>query len=91
MAADPKRIEITRSTDIVELTREVEQTGEERLLQIDGRTVARLSPVEEESAGGFASGDAIWNIVGMDASPGDSDTSSNKHKYLADVYDANER
>lgn len=91
MATEPKRVEITRATDIVALTEEVEQLKEERLLQRNGRTVAKLSPVEEMKVGGFAPGDSIWNIVGMDTSDGDPDTSSNKHKHVADAYDTPER
>ena|SRR5579875_1501575 len=87
MAAEAKKIQIDRSTDIVALAEEVRNTGEDRILERGGEALARLTPIEieRENQGAFSPNDSIWNIVGMDISEGDSDTSANKHKYIADT------
>ena len=86
MAADPRKVEITHSTDIVALTEEVENTQEERLLLRGGRTVARLSPVYDDDVPEgqpFTQDDPLWALVGAGQSEGPTDVASNKHAYLA--------
>lgn len=85
MAAEIKRIQVDRSTDIVALAEEVMKTGEDRILENEGKALARLTSIEaeEEKRVAFGPNDSLWNIVGMDASHGDADTSTNKYKYIS--------
>lgn len=87
MATETKIIQIDRSTDIVALAEEVRKTGEDRILEKEGEALARLTPIEaeRERQSAFSPNDSLWNIVGMDTSLGDSDTSTNKYKYIPDA------
>ncbi len=87
MAVETKTIQIDRSTDIVALAEEVRKTGEDRILEKEGKALARLTPIEaeKERRNAFSPNDSLWNIVGMDTSQGNSDTSTNKYKYISNA------
>lgn len=88
MAATPKKVEISRTTDIIALTEEVALTQEERLLQRGGKTVARLSPARDNDVPEgrpFTFDDPLWRLVGAGESEGPTDVARNKHTYIAEA------
>lgn len=90
MAAEPRRVDITRIPDLIALTEEVQKSKEGAILQRAGKDVAELKPITQPDEEGtlFTRDDALWNIIGMDTSEGAEDMSENKHIYLADAYEA---
>jgi len=87
MAAEPKRIQITGSTNILDVVDDVERTHEPRILQRGGRDAVVVSPINSLEEKVFSGQDSLLNLVGADTSKGDTDTSTNTHAYLADAYD----
>ena len=87
MAAEPKRIEITGSTNILDVVDDVERTHEPRILQRGGRDAVVVSPINSLEEKVFSAQDPLLGLVGADASEGGVDTSTNIHAYLADAYD----
>jgi hypothetical protein len=93
-------VDISDLPELVRLAEQVQQSAEPRLLIAGGREVALLSPVRAPRRAGGAKRqrgrepeqDLFGGIIGIGdsaGSPGDpSDVAANKHKYLADVYDA---
>ena len=53
-----------------------------------GKTVFAIVPEKRarRSRGILAPNDSLFDIIGIGESTGPTDTSSNKHKYLADAY-----
>jgi hypothetical protein len=87
MAAKPRRIEITGSTNILDVVDDVERTHEPMILQRGGRDAVVVSPINLLAEKIFSGQDPLLNLVGVDTSEGDADTSTNIHAYLADAYE----
>ena len=87
MAAEPKRIEVTGSTNILEVVDDVERTNEPRILQRGGRDAVVVSPIKPMDDKVFSAQDSLMGLVGADTSEGDADASINIHVYLADAYE----
>jgi len=87
MAAEPKRIQITGSTNILDVVDDVERTHEPRILQREGRDAVVVSPINATEGKVFSGQDPLLGLVGADTSEGDADTSINIHAYLADAYE----
>ncbi len=86
MAAEPDRIEITGSTNILDVVDDVERTHEPRILQRGGRDAVVVSPINVTEGKVFSAQDPLLNLIGADTSEGDADTSTDIHAYLADPY-----
>ncbi len=87
MAAEPKRIEITGSTNILDVVDDVERTREPRILQRGGRDAVVVSPINATEGKVFNAQDPLLSLVGADTSEGDADASTNIHAYLSDAYE----
>ena len=87
MAAKPRRIEITGSTNIMDVVDDVERTHEPTILQRGGRDAVVVSPISSLEDKIFSGQDPLLNLIGADTSEGDADTSTNIHTYLADAYE----
>ena len=90
-------IEISNKPELSELADEVSRTRRPRALRRGGRTVAVVVPAprvryanhrpRRRKEPGLGPNDTLWNIIGIIDDPGGpTDVSSNKHKYLADIY-----
>jgi hypothetical protein len=90
MAKEPKRIDISRITELLSIAHEVQSTNEPYVLREDSKDVALLTPIKpgrKRSARGkpVTKDDPLWNLIGIGHS-GRGDISANKHKYLAEAY-----
>jgi hypothetical protein len=98
MARELKPIDITHTPDVLRLAEEVARSGIPRVLRSHDRDVAVISPAPSKpSRAGrgkrTSRKDALWDIVAIadaaDFPDVPDDVSTNKHRYLADAYDAN--
>lgn len=98
MAARMKHVDVGDLPDALRLAEEVERTGQPRLLKVNGRALAVLSPVASETspprrtrrprpAANRDSGLLAFVGIADESEPSDgpTDVSSNKHKYLANA------
>lgn len=90
-------IDISNKPELSELAEQVSRTRRPRALRRGGRTVAVIVPApriryanrrpRRRREPGLGPDDTLWNIIGIIHDPdGPTDVSSNKHKYLADIY-----
>jgi hypothetical protein len=100
MARELKPIDITHTPDVLSLAEEVARSGIPRVLRSHDRDVAVISPAPSKpSRAGrgkrTSRKDALWDIVAIadvaDFPDVPADVFTNKHRYLADAYDANRR
>lgn len=87
---EPKRIDISRIPELLQLVQEVRSTNESAVLQQEREDLAILSPVlpkkrSQTKAQPVTSDDALFRLIGIGHS-GKSDISANKHQYLARAY-----
>jgi len=68
---------------------QIEQEGKGVLVEHDGAlfSVEMKRPRTKKRDRGITSQDSILHIIGIGASQGPTDTSTNKHRYLADAAD----
>jgi hypothetical protein len=90
MAKAPKRIDISRMPELLNLAQEVRSTNEPAVLQQDSEDVAMLTPIKpvaKRTPKGkpTSADDPLWKLIGIGHS-GKGDISENKHKYLAEAY-----
>ena len=66
---------------------QIEQEGKGVLVEHDGAlfSVKMKRPKLKKKGGAITSQDSILRIIGIGASQGPNDTSTNKHRYLADA------
>ena len=66
---------------------QIEQEGKGILVEHDGAlfTVKMKRPKTQKRSRAITSQDSILHIIGIGASQGPTDTSTNKHRYLADA------
>ena len=66
---------------------QIERDGNDVLVEHDGVlfSVQMKQPKTEKSSQAITSQDSILQIIGIAASQGSTDTSTNKHRYLADA------
>lgn len=86
-----KAIDVTHVPELRRLVKEVCSTNEPRILRQENKDVAivrPLKPLKRSIPRGrpTSAKDPLWALVGIGASEGPGDISSNKHKYLADAY-----
>jgi hypothetical protein len=86
----PKRIDISRMPELLQLAHEVRATNEPAILQQEREDLAMLTPIHpvaRRRVGGkpTSADDPLWNLVGIGHS-GRGDISENTHKYLAEAY-----
>jgi len=87
---EPKRIDISRIPELLNLAHEVRSTNESRILQQEREDLAMLTPITPMAKRRLKSkptsvDDPLWKLVGIGHS-GKGDISENTHKYLADAY-----
>ena len=90
MAKEPKRIDISRIPELLNLAQEVRSTNEPRILQQESEDLAMLTPIKpvaKRSVRGqpTSADDPLWKLIGIGHS-GKGDISENKHQYLAEAY-----
>jgi len=85
MAAERKRIKIDDSTSVVALAEEVKSTWVALILQRNDEDIALIAPIATERIEGMSMDDALWNIVGIDTSEGQSNIAEDKYKYFSEV------
>ena len=96
MAKELAFIDVSKVPELLEIAREVSQTGESRLLKSGGEVLAMVAPIgapTKRTAGRRKTGvitddDPLWNIVGIAKTDGATDVSGNKQSYLAEAYAA---
>ena len=90
MKAAIKPLEVSHAPELLRLAQEVQMSGQPYVLKNQGEEVALLTPLKvsrrTRKSGLVTLQDALWNIVGIGASDGPTDTSINKHRYLAEAY-----
>ena len=91
-----KSVDVSNSLELLNLAREVQRTGEPRILMCGDQEIAVLAPSSESVVGrrrpprrrAVASVPAwVQAIVDVGRTDGPTDVSRNKHKYLAEAYD----
>ncbi len=67
---------------------QIERDGKNVLVERDGAlfSVKMKRPKTKKRSHTITSQDSILHIIGIGASQGEADTSSNKHRYLADAF-----
>jgi hypothetical protein len=90
MAKEPKRIDISRIPELLNMVQEVRATNEPAILQQESEDLAILTPIKsvpKRRARGkpTTADDPLWKLIGIGRS-GKGDISENKHKYLAEAY-----
>jgi hypothetical protein len=89
MSKELKHIDASQLPDLLRIAEEVRRTKEPRLIRRNGQDLAVVSPVSptnRPTTRATSKDDPLWNIVGIGRSKGPTDTSANKHRYLADAY-----
>ena len=92
MARVVKHIDIGDSPDLLRVVEEVQASNEPRILRHAQEDVAILRPIKQSARRRVPKGrptsadDPVWKLVGIGASKGAGDISTNKHAYLADAY-----
>ena len=65
---------------------QIEQEGKGVLVEHDGTLFSvKMKRPKTKKGGAITSQDSILHIIGIGASQGPTDTSTNKHRYLADA------
>jgi hypothetical protein len=87
----PKRIDISRMPELLNLAQEVQSTNESRILQQESEDLAMLSPVRpkkrsQTKAQPVTSDDALFRLIGIGKSGIPGGISGKKHEYLALAY-----
>jgi len=87
----PKRIDISRMPELLNLAQEVQSTNESRILQQESEDLAMLSPVRpkkrsQTKAQPVTSDDALFRLIGIGKSGIPGGISGKKHEYLARAY-----
>ena len=67
---------------------QIEQEGKGVVVEHDGILFSVKMKRSKPKKRAITSQDSLLHIVGLGASSGPTDTSTNKHRYLADAYDA---
>ena len=99
MAQERTPIDISNIPELVRLAEEVRESGEPRVLRRADQDLALLAPLAQKSGPRArarrqraSQASPLGNIVGLadrkDFPGVPPDVSSNKHKYLAEAYDA---
>jgi hypothetical protein len=88
---EPKRIDISRIPELLNLAQEVRSTNESRILQQESEDLALLSPVvpkkrSKAKAQPVTSDDALFRLIGSGKSGIPGGVSGKKHEYLARAY-----
>lgn len=91
MAAEAQSIDITDSTDLLNLAEEVKRSGVPRLLKRGEQELALLTPVASPMSprGRTAEGksrDVLLNIIGIGESAEPTDIAREELEYLAEAY-----
>ena len=91
MAKEPKRIDISRSPELLKLAHEVRKTNEPAVLQQEREDLALLSPLRpkkrsQTKAQPVTSEDALFRLIGIGKSGIPGGVSGKKHEYLARAY-----
>jgi len=83
----PKRIDISRIPELLNLAQEVRSTKESCILQQGSEDLVMLTPVAKRRIRGkpITADDPLWKLVGIGHS-GKGDISETNHKYLAEAY-----
>jgi hypothetical protein len=91
-AKTAKHVDITRMPELVRLAREVQRTGQARVLTRDREVLAVLEPVPptppaaRPRARRTGPDDPYWELVGLGQSDGPADVSAEKYRHLAEAY-----
>ena len=96
MAKQLTPIDISKVPELLDIAREVRETGQPRLLKSGNEELAIVAPLRaptrptsrRRKTGIIAADDPLWNIVGLAKTDGPTDVSENKHRYLAEAYTA---
>jgi hypothetical protein len=91
MAKEPKRIDISRIPELLNIAQEVRATNEPAVLQQESEDLALLSPVRPKkrsktTAQPVTSDDALFRLIGIGKSGISGGVSGKKHEYLARAY-----
>jgi hypothetical protein len=92
MATELQSIDITDSTELLDLAEEVHQTGVGRLLRRGDEELAALVPVTPRRTtrtghkDAHVERDTILDIVGIGASAEPTDIAQHEQEYLAEAY-----
>jgi hypothetical protein len=92
MSRAAKHVDIAQIPELVRLAREVQRTGQPRVLTRDREVLAvlepvpRTRPVARPRARRTGPDDPYWGLVGLGRSRGPADVSAEKYKYLAEAY-----
>lgn len=92
MAQEIKSIDIGDNPDLLRIVEEVRTSNEPRALRHDNQVVAILRPARRPrkprapAGRPTSSSDPLWKLIGIGASEGPGDVSTDKHRYLADAY-----
>jgi hypothetical protein len=90
MAKEPRIIEITDVPELLKLAEELEATQQPIVLRRNNRDVAVLSPAPKrprtKRSRAFTKDDALFGLIGIGESPGPTDVSTQKHKYILEAY-----
>jgi hypothetical protein len=95
MVKQAKRLDVTHTPELLRLAEEVAGSDEARVLTRDGEELAILMPARKQRSRRRSKVESpnqwLANLIGIGASEGPTDVSVNKHKYLADAYQAKSR
>jgi hypothetical protein len=89
MSRNLKHIDAIKLPDVLRIAEEVQRTQEPRLIKRGDEELAVVSPISPtiiQRGRPTTLDDSLWNIIGIGRSKGPTDTSANKHKYLAEAY-----
>ena len=89
MARRIEEIEVSDTTGVVPIAREVQRSGEPKLLQQDGVDLAMVIPVPSKSRSRgkpVTESDPLFELVGIGSSGIPGGMSSRKHEALAKAY-----
>ncbi len=89
-------LDIADSAELLKLAEEVHASGRPRLLKRGDQSLALLTPVQPTKARRrrrsrskpLDRSDPLFNIIGILHWEGPTDVSENKHRYLAEAYEA---
>jgi hypothetical protein len=87
-----KHVDVARMPDLERLAREVQRTGQARVLTRDREALAVLEPIPparpaaRPRARRTGPDDPYWGLVGLGRSGGPTDVSADKYRYLAEAY-----
>ena len=97
MANESQPIDITTIPELAHLVDEVQRTRRSRVIRRADEVVAVLSPVAPAPKKRRTRGrvltedDPLFALIGIGHSGGPGDVSANKHRYLAEAYQAKGR